>query len=116
MAVGPYAEVITVAFESLEMGGGVEWLLPVFTGVPFVVSVGGHARYGDEGWEPGIHSTLFVGSRSFNRGSAYGFALGGFAQGRYAFGDNRQGDVLLGVYVDLALFAVPFVVLVNAFR
>ncbi len=116
MAVGPYVEALTVAFESFEPGGGVEWLLPVFKGVPFVLSAGGHARYSDVGWEPGVHGGLFVGSRSYNHDSIYGFALGAFVQGRYAFGDARQGDVLIGVYIDTVIFALPVILLINAFR
>jgi hypothetical protein len=116
MAVGPYAEVLTVAFESFEPGGGLEWLLPVATGVPFVLSAGAHARYSIDGWEPGVHGGLFVGSRSYNHDSLYGVAVGGFVQGRVAFGDVRQGDVLIGLYIDSAILALPVLLLINAFR
>lgn len=116
MAAGFYAEALTVAFESFEPGGGLEWLLPLVAGLPFVLSAGGHARYSVDGWEPGVHGALFVGSRSYNHSSAYGVAVGGFVQGRYAFGDARQGDVLIGLYVDSAILVLPFVLLINAFR
>ncbi len=116
MRVGPYVEALTVAFESFEPGAGLEWLLPAITGAPFVLGAGGHARYSDAGWQPGVHSTLFFGSRSYNHSSLYGVAGGLFVQGRLAFGDARQGDVLIGLYVDSAILALPVVLLINAFR
>jgi hypothetical protein len=116
MRVGPYVEALTVAFESFEPGAGLEWLLPAITGAPFVLGVGGHARYSAAGWQPGMHGSVFFGSRSYNHSSIYGVAGGVFVQGRVAFGDARQGDVLIGLYVDSAILALPVVILINAFR
>lgn len=116
MRAGPYVEALTVAFESFEPGAGLEWLLPAITGAPFVIGAGGHARYSDAGWQPGVHGTLLFGSRSYNHSSIYGVAGGIFVQGRLAFGDARQGDVLLGLYIDAAILALPVVLLINAFR
>lgn len=116
MAAGPYLEALTVAFESFEPGGGLEWLIPVAVGLPLVLSAGGHARLSDAGAQPGAHAAIFFGSRSYNQRSAYGLAAGVFVQGRYAFGDARQGDVLFGAYVDFEAIALPFVLVVNAFR
>ena len=116
MRAGPYVEALTVAGESFEPGAGLEWLLPAITGAPFVLGAGGHARYSDAGWQPGVHGSIFFGSRSYNHSSVYGVAGGVFMQGRLAFGDARQGDVLLGVYVDSAFLALPVLLLINAFR
>ena len=80
MAIGPYAEVLTVAFETFEVGGGVSWLIPVTEHVPLVLSAG-----------------LFV-------------------EGRWGLGDGQQADILGGVQLDFELFALPFVLLYNAFR
>jgi hypothetical protein len=110
MALGPYAELGTVAFNSFEMGGGLSWLLPVWTTVPFVVSGGAFARHtGPFDWEPGVAGRLFVGSRSYNFHSVYGLSLGGFVQLRHGLGDGKQSDLLFGVHVDLSLLAWPWV-------
>ncbi len=123
MAIGPYFDVRTIAFETFEAGGGVSWLIPVTEHFPLVLSVGAHARgYGPEvgaatgGWEPGLQASLWMGSRSLNYDSVYGLAAGLFVEGRYGLGDGRQADILGGVQLDLEIFALPFVLLYNALR
>lgn len=115
-AFGPYAEVMTVAFETFEAGGGASLLIPITDQVPLVVSFGVHARGYDGGWEPGLETMLWMGSRSYNFHSLYGLAVGGFIEGRYGLGDGKQADILGGVQVDLEVFALPFILLYNAFR
>jgi hypothetical protein len=115
MALGPYVDVATAAFDTLETGGGVEWLIPV-DATAFVLSGGAFARKSAFGWEPGAASTLFWGSRSYNYHSAYALGVGLFAQGRYGLGDMHQADVIGGVQIDLEYLALPFLFLYNAFR
>jgi hypothetical protein len=108
MAIGPYVDVMTAAFDTFEGGGGIAWLVP--TGpTAFVISGGGLARTSRFGWEPGVAGTIFWGSRSYNFHSAYGVGAGIFAQGRYGFGDGKQTDAILGVQLDLEYLALPFV-------
>jgi hypothetical protein len=108
MAIGPYLDITTAAFDTFEGGGGVAWLVP--TGpTAFVLSSGAFARTSRIGWEPGIAGTIFWGSRSYNFHSAYAVGLGLFAQGRYGLGDGKQGDALVGVQLDLEYLALPFV-------
>jgi hypothetical protein len=115
MAVGPYVDLATAAFDTVEAGGGVEWLLPVTREVPFIVSVGALERHAPGlGWNPGIESTLFIGSRSYNFDSVYSICAGGFLQGRYGVGDSRQADIILGAQIDLEVFALPFIALYTA--
>jgi hypothetical protein len=116
MAFGPYVEALTAAFDTFEVGGGVSWLIPVTETVPFVLSAGAHARGGVGGWFPGVSTTLWGGSRSLNFDSIYGLAIGLFVQGRYGFGDARQADVIGGLQIDGEVFALPFLLLANAFR
>lgn len=116
MAVGPYFEVLTVAFETFELGGGVSWLIPITEHFPLVLSAGAHARGYPGGWEPGVHTSLWFGSRSVNYDSVYGLSAGLFVEGRYGLGDGQQADILGGVQLDLELFVLPFVLLYNAFR
>ena len=108
MAIGPYVDVVTAAFDTLEGGGGIAWLVP--TGpTAFVFSGGAFARTSRFGWEPGTCATIFWGSRSYNFHSSYALAAGLFAQGRYGFGDGKQADVIFGVELDLQYLALPFV-------
>ena len=81
-----------------------------------MLSGGAFARSAGFGLEPGVATTLFWGSRSYNYHSTYGLALGLFAQGRYGFGDGRQGDAVLGVQLDLAYVALPFLLAYEALR
>lgn len=107
MGLGPYVDVATHAFDTLEAGGGLAWLIP--TGATaFVLSGGAFGRTSSHGLEPGVAGTLFWGSRSYNFHSPYGIAAGLFAQGRYGLGDGQQGDVILGARVDLEYLALPF--------
>ena len=113
MALGPYVDVATEAFDTFQAGGGLSWLLPV--GEPVcVLSAGGFARTSRFGWEPGVQGTLFFGARSFNYHSAYSPSVGLFLQGRYGFGDGKQADAILGVHVDLEYIALPFLFLYQA--
>jgi hypothetical protein len=108
MAIGPYVDVATAAFDTFEGGGGIAWLVP--TGATaFVLSGGGFARTSRFGWEPGASGTLFWGSRSYNFHSSYAVGVGLFAQGRYGLGDAKQADAIVGVQLDLEYLALPFV-------
>lgn len=123
MALGPYLEVMTAAFDTLEAGGGVAWLVP--TGATaFVFSGGAFARTSRFGLEPGAAATIYWGARSYNYHSSYAVSAGLFAQGRYGLGASaasasgggggRQADALLGVQIDLEYFALPFVLAYQA--
>jgi hypothetical protein len=108
MAIGPYVDVATAAFDTFEGGGGVAWLVP--TGATaFLFSAGGFARTSRFGWEPGASATIFWGSRSYNFHSAYAVGAGLFAQGRYGLGDGKQADAIFGVQLDLEYLVLPFV-------
>lgn len=113
MAVGPYVDVATEAFDTFQAGGGLEWLVPAGD-TAFIFSGGGFGRTSRFGWEPGVEATIFWGSRSYNYHSTYGLGVGLFLQGRYGFGDGKQTDALAGVQIDLAYFALPFVFLYEA--
>ena len=109
MAIGPYLELTTAAFDTFEAGGGLAWLVPTGS-TAFVFSAGGFARTSRFGVEPGAAATVFWGARSYNFHSSYAIAAGLFVQGRYGLaGDGRQADALAGVQLDLEYFALPFV-------
>lgn len=114
MAVGPYVNVATNAFDTFEAGGGASWLIPAGS-TAFVLSAGGLARTSRFGWEPAVSANLFWGSRSFNFHNRYGYQLGLFVQGRYGFGDGQQTDVVAGAQIDLGWAALPFIMLAEAF-
>jgi hypothetical protein len=115
MAVGPYVDFATGGFSTAEMGGGVEWLIPLTEHLPMILSTGGIARTnGADGLEPGIEGTVFVGSRSLNFHSIYGFGAGVFLQARIGVAGSLRSDAILGIHVDLALLSLPFVLAYNA--
>lgn len=107
MAIGPYVDVATHAFDTLEAGGGISWLVPAGA-TAFVFSGGAFGRTAGFGFEPGVAGTIFWGSRSYNYHSTYGIGAGLFVQGRYGFGDGKQGDAIFGAQIDLEYFALPF--------
>ena len=111
MALGPYVEVLTERFNSLDMGGGLEWLLPAFPAFPFVLSAGPFVRNaeGYGGYQPGVAAALFFGPRSYNFASTYGLANGIYVQTRYGLGDAKQADLLFGIQIDLAVLALPWI-------
>lgn len=113
MAVGPYVDVATAAFDTFESGGGVEWLVPAGD-TALILSAGAFARTSRFGWEPGAAGTVFWGSRSFNYHSPYSLGVGLFLQGRYGFGGGRQSDAVLGVQVDLEYLVLPFLLVYEA--
>lgn len=108
MAIGPYVDVVTAAFDTFEGGGGIAWLVP--TGATaFVFSGGAFGRSSRFGWEPGVGGTVFWGPRSYNFHSVYAVGVGLFAQGRYGLGDGKQADAIIGLQLDLEYLALPFV-------
>lgn len=115
-AIGPYVEVLTRTFETFEAGGGAEVLVPFSESVPLVLSAGPFVRGSRVGWEGGVAGHAFLGSRSHNFHAVYGWQLGGFVDVRVGAGPGRQVDVLWGVQIDTLILALPFVLLVNAFR
>ena len=67
-------------------------------------------------WEPGLATTLFFGSRSYNFHSWYNLGLGIFVQARYGLGDAKQGELIFGAQIDFALLAYPFIFAYEAIR
>jgi hypothetical protein len=116
MAIGPYVEAATAGFESFDAGGGAEWLVPVVADeLPFVLSAGAFARNGEgRSWAPGVESTLFFGSRSFNFHSWYGLAVGVFAQSRWIPASPSSVDLVFGAQLDGMLLAMPFLLAYEA--
>jgi hypothetical protein len=107
MAVGPYVDVGTEAFDTFAAGGGVAWLIP--TGSPaLVVSAGGFTRASRFGVAPGVEAGLFWGARSFNYHGSYSLSFGVFLEGRVGFGDGKEADAIGGVQIDLEYLALPF--------
>jgi hypothetical protein len=115
LALGPYVDVATAGFETIEAGGGAELLVPAWD-TSVLVSAGPLARSSRFGVEPGVEASVFWGARSYNYHSLYSLGLGVFLQGRFGFGDGRQGDLILGAQIDLEYFALPFILAYEAIR
>jgi hypothetical protein len=117
MAVGPYLDVATASFDDVDLGGGAEWLIPVRDDLPLVLSAGGFWREGDgRSWSPGMESTVFFGSRSYNFHSWYGLAAGLFGQSRWIPSSPSTLDLVFGVQIDGELLALPVLLLYEAIR
>ena len=117
MAIGPYVDAATAGFRSLDLGGGIEWLLPVRDDLPIVLSAGAFWRDGNgRSWAPGVESTAFFGSRSYNFHSWYGLSAGVFAQGRWIPSSPATFDLVLGLQIDAELLALPLLLVYEAFR
>jgi hypothetical protein len=108
--LGPYAEVFTHAFDELQLGGGVSVLLPMIDAVPLVASFGAYGRAGDDdfGFEPGLATSLFFGSRSYNYSASYAVTAGLLAQGRVGLGDARETSIVIAAQLDTVFLALPF--------
>jgi hypothetical protein len=116
--IGPYAEVLTHAFDEVQFGGGVSGLLPVLDTFPIVLSAGAYARKGPEPatLEPGVAGELFWGSRSYNFHSKYVLSGGLLGQLRYGLGPSRETSIVVAAQIDVVLLAMPILFLVNAAR
>jgi hypothetical protein len=106
--LGPYLDVATASFHNLDLGGGLEGLLPLTGDFAAALSGGAFARDAAGGWAPGVEGTLFVGGRSYNYDSVYGLALGLFAQTRWLPAAPSRLDVVIGAQVDAEVLVLPF--------
>jgi hypothetical protein len=111
--VGPYAEIMSHAFDDFQFGGGASLLLPVIDTFPIVLSAGGYGRV-EDAVEPGLATAFFWGSRSYNYHSAYVMSGGLLAQFRYGLGDSRETSIVIGAQLDLVVLSLPFLFLANA--
>lgn len=114
--LGPYVAVTTVSFDDVRFGSGATLHLPVHESLPLLASVGGYARYSGVGWEPGLSTRLFFGSRSYNYTADYVLGFGLVAGLDYGLGRSEEIASLIGVQVDGFFLAAPFVLLVQALR
>lgn len=113
--IGPYVETLTHAFDEIQFGGGASLLIPALDSVPFIVSVGPYGRYAPLiGLEPGIATSLYFGSRSYNFSTSYVMSLGLIAEARIGLGESRENSFVLGLQVDAAFLALPFMYLAEA--
>jgi hypothetical protein len=116
--VGPYAELMTHAFDEVQFGGGVSGLFPVLDTFPIVLSAGGYGRKGSDGFglEPGIAGELFWGARSYNFHSRYVLSGGLLTEVRYGLGASRETSIVIAAQVDVGLLVLPVLFLITAAR
>jgi hypothetical protein len=115
MALGPYLALATTAFDTIEAGGGLEWLLPVRDDLPLIVSLGALERRAPAlGWGPAAEAGISFGSRSYNFHSWYSLGFGLFVLGGYGIGDSPEADVIVGVQTDVMLLVYPLLLAFEA--
>lgn len=112
---GPYLELMSHAFDDLQLGGGASLLLPVLDTFPIVVSGGGYARV-EDAVEPGLATAFFWGSRSYNYHSGYVMSGGLLAQFRYGLGESEETAIVIGAQLDALVLSLPFVFLFQSIR
>jgi hypothetical protein len=111
---GPTVEAWTSQFDDLHAGGGVSLLAPLWPAVPFVLSAG--PSYDFTRRTPEATLELFWGPSSYNFHGSYALTNGLFARVTQELGGSSATRITLGVRVDLALFALPFVLAYEALR
>lgn len=117
LGFGPYGEVLTHAFDEIQLGTGGTLLLPIVDGFPLVVSAGAYGRYAPgTGIEPGIATSLFWGPRSYNHHGVYNMAGGLLAQFRYGLGASGETAVIISAQLDVVALSLPIQFLANAIR
>lgn len=116
--VGPYVEVMTHAFDEIQVGGGASFLVPIIDSAPLILSSGIYGRSGDDdfGFEPGWASSLWWGAKGYNFSSPYTITAGLLTQFRYGLGDSEEMSLVVSAQVDLVIFALPFIYLADAIR
>ena len=115
VAVGPYARVTSLAFEDVRLSGGASVLLPLWSGVPLVLSGGGVWRSGAGGSAAGFEVWGFWGFRSHNFHDDYSLANG------LVLGWQRElagggSTLVVGAQLDAAVLALPVLLLYEAVR
>ena len=65
---------------------------------------------------PGIAGSLFWGSRSYNFHANYVLAAGLLVGYRHSFGESKESALLVAAQLDLALLALPVILLVDMAR
>jgi hypothetical protein len=114
MAIGPYVHLDTLAFDTVNLGAGLSWLIPL--GSPtLTLSAGAVAQHSND-WRPALQLNIFLGSRSYNFHSLYGFSLGGFLQARNSLGAPNEASLTAGLQADLAILSLPFILAYQAMR
>lgn len=115
---GPYVEVGTNGFRSIQFGGGASVLFPVIDYLPLVLSFGAYGQKSDDGFglSPGLSTGLFWGSRSYNFHGGYIMSAGLIGQFRYGLGASGETSIVLGAQLDFVAMSLPFLFLINAIR
>jgi hypothetical protein len=104
--VGAYGEVLTAGLDDVQVGGGLELVVPLYAGFVLAPSAGALAWHRDDlGWSPAVTAGGFLGFRDGHGGNfldpAYGFRV----DGRFGLDDRAdrallvtfQGDVISAV-------------------
>jgi hypothetical protein len=118
MGFGPYVQIATTSFSSIDLGGGATWLLPV-GGPAMTFNAGMYARGAAGGFAPGVSAAVFFGSKSYNFHGNYALTIGGQLEGKYGLTSDparKHAELMLNVRLDLEVLALPVLFLREAIR
>lgn len=109
LAAGPFMELSTAGFSDVRLAFGPTLLLPVHPYFPVVLQAGMRERHSELGWSPGLHGSVFVGSRSYNFHSNYVLAGGLVLTAQRGLDQPHDTLIAVAVQVDVLLLALPFI-------
>ncbi|MGF1468367.1 MAG: hypothetical protein ACFCGT_19770 [Sandaracinaceae bacterium] len=114
---GPLVDLRTDGFRSIEPGGGLSLWVPTGRGLGLSLLAGGGYAFRRQGRDgPFALGSVTVAYRPYNYFGAYGWMAGVYAALRVQVDDPRGWEATLGVSLDLALLAVPFLILAQRIR
>lgn len=111
--VGPFVSVRSDAFDDLVPAAGVSVQLPVSATFPLVASAGVGLDVTTASPNAVVLGRLWWGTRSYNYHAVYGIAAGLWVEARRFVGEPSRTDVIVGIDVDLEVFALPVAFLVG---
>jgi len=117
IGLGPYVEALTTtAFSDGQLGAGVSALLPVWSELPIVVSMGAYERRAADSFDPGLAGAIFIGSRSYNYHGWYAMGAGLLLCVRGGLREPHDSSLIAALDIDLELLALPFLMLLGSAR
>lgn len=106
LGLGPYVELLTADFASLDAGAGLTVLLPIHDTFPLMLSAGGAYSVREGGDDVVLATRVAWGSRSYNYHAVYGLAAVVFVDVRAGI-DSGSVEIIGGASLDLALLVLP---------
>jgi len=114
---GPMFSVRSDNFSEISGALGFTVLFPATEAFPVVASIAAVVRGDANGVNVGALERVWIGARSYNYHSIYTLSVGVFIEGRqFPSSTMAPFDLVMGVDLDLELFALPVILGIGALR